>query len=251
MPPDHDSHLQQGLLKAGVVRTFPRALVHGPLDYGGLDIPNLFTEQMIVHVMTILRYGPDKRDPTGFLLHTTGKAMCLEVGYNGELLAAPLILADNVTSSWIKHMWVSTQEASITVSTDFAEVHPQRQGNIELMRLFIQNGWKQPELHMLNQCQMFLQVFLLSDIVSGSGDTITPEYWDQPIHCISDLDWPRTHTPSKSAWALWKMALMSALHLGRNRRLALSLCRWREQLQPNGWYYHPMMNSIWEVCTTQ
>jgi len=46
--------LQQGLPKAGVIRTFPRALAHGPLEYGGLDIPNLFTEQIIAHVSTIL-----------------------------------------------------------------------------------------------------------------------------------------------------------------------------------------------------
>jgi len=206
---------------------------------------------MIAHMTTILCYGLDKQDPTGFLLHTTGKAMRLEVGYNGKLLAVPLILADNVTLSWIKHVWVSTQEAGITISTDFAEVHLQWQGDIELMRLFVQNGWKQPELHMLNHCRMFLQVFLLSDIVLGSGDTITPEYWDQTIPSISTLDWPRTHAPTKSAWALWKMALTLALHLGRNWRLALPLGRWQEQLQPNGWYYHPITNSVWEVCSTQ
>jgi len=208
--------LQQGLPKAGVVRTFPRALVHGPVDYSGLDIPNLFTEQMIAHVTTILHYGPDKQDPTGFLLHSTGKAMRLEVGYNGKLLAAPLILADNVTQSWIKHVWISTQEAGVTISTDFAEVQLQRQGDIELMKLFVQHGWKQPELHTLNQCRMFLQAFLVSDIISGSGNTITPEYWDRPIPCTSNRAWPRSHAPPKSAWALWKTALTSALHLGQN-----------------------------------
>ncbi len=187
----------------------------------------------------------------GFLLHSTGKAMRLEVGYNGKLLAAPLILADNVTPSWIKHVWVSTQEAGVTISTDFAEVHLQRQGDIELMKLFVQHGWKQPELHMLNQCRMFLQAFLVSDIVSGSGDTITPEYWDRPIPHTSDRAWPRSHAPPKSAWALWKMALTLALHLGRNQRLALPLGRWQEQLQLNWWYYHLMTNSLREVSKTQ
>ncbi len=46
--------LKQGLPKAGVVRTFPRALAHNPLQYGGLDIPNLYTEQIIAHITTIL-----------------------------------------------------------------------------------------------------------------------------------------------------------------------------------------------------
>jgi len=46
--------LQQGLPKVGVIRTFPRALAHGPLDYGGLDIPHLYLEQIIAHIHTIL-----------------------------------------------------------------------------------------------------------------------------------------------------------------------------------------------------
>jgi len=74
---------------------------------------------------TILQHEPNKQDPTGFLLHVTGKATQLEVGYNGKLLAAPLLLADNATASWIKHMWVSTQEAGVMISTNFAEVQPQ------------------------------------------------------------------------------------------------------------------------------
>jgi len=42
--------LQQGLPKAGMVCTFPRDLAHGPLDYRGLEIPHLYTEQLVTHV---------------------------------------------------------------------------------------------------------------------------------------------------------------------------------------------------------
>ncbi len=69
----------------------------------------------------------------GFLLHATGEAMQLEIGYTGELLAAPLILASNVTSLWLKHVWISTQEADILVSTEFADIPLQCHGDIELM----------------------------------------------------------------------------------------------------------------------
>jgi len=86
--------LQQGLPKAGVVRSFPQAIVHGLLEY---DIPHLYTEQLIMHLKMVLRYGPNKDDPTGVLLHATGKAMHLEVGYSGELLVAPI--------SWLVMSW--------------------------------------------------------------------------------------------------------------------------------------------------
>jgi len=190
--------LQQGLACAGFNRNFPCDLAHGPLEYGGVDLPHLYTEQLLAHVITVLHYGPDHQDPTGLLLHATGEAMRLKAGYNGKLLEIPLILEDNVTPSWIKHVWRSTQEAGITLSTDFAEVALRRQGDIELMCLFVQNGIKQPELHTLNLCRIYLRVFLVSDIVSGSGESVLPSFWDHPTPADSELQWPRSIPPKTS-----------------------------------------------------
>jgi len=104
----------------------------------------------------------------------------LELGYGGELLAAPLILGENVTNSWIKHMWQSTQESSITILMDFVDLPLQRHGDAKLMHLFLQNGWKQPALQTLNQCHMYLKVFCLSDIITGSGESIAQQFWAHP-----------------------------------------------------------------------
>jgi len=49
--------LSQDLPLAGFVRTFPRAIMHGPLQWGGLNIPNLYMEQLIAHVHTLLKFG--------------------------------------------------------------------------------------------------------------------------------------------------------------------------------------------------
>jgi len=146
---------------------YPWVLGHGPLQQEGLDIPHLYTEQLLAHARMILRYDLDKTEPTGVLLHMMAKAMWLQVGINGKLLAALLILQDHVTDLWIKHVWVSTQECGVTLFTDFVDYPPQQHSNTKLMHLFIQSGLKQPMLQMVNQCQMYLQVFLLLDIVSG------------------------------------------------------------------------------------
>jgi len=89
--------LQQGLPKAGVVQSFLQAVAHGLLEYGGLDTPHLYTEHLIAHLHTVLWYSPNKDNPTGVLLHATGEAMHLEVGYSGELLVAPI--------SWLVMSW--------------------------------------------------------------------------------------------------------------------------------------------------
>jgi len=114
------------------------------------------------------------------LIHATGEVMQLEIGFSGELLAAPLILADNVMPSWIKHAWTSMQECGVTLSTDLSDIPPQRHGNIEIMQLFVKSGWKQPALQVLNHCQMYLQICLVSNIVTGTGSFIASQFWDQP-----------------------------------------------------------------------
>ncbi len=69
-----------------------------------------------------------------------------------------------------------------------------------LMQLFIQSRIKQPTLQWLNQCRMYLRVFLLSDIVSGTGDCILPQFWEHQRPADTTLDWPNTTLPSQQAW---------------------------------------------------
>ena len=45
--------LQAGLPASGISRSFPWCLVHAPLTFQGLDIPNLYTEQGILHILQI------------------------------------------------------------------------------------------------------------------------------------------------------------------------------------------------------
>jgi len=77
--------LQDGLPKAGLVCTLLHTLVvHGPLYYTGLDIPNLYTEQMVSQ-LTMLLCNKWKRDDTmSILLQASIEAMTLEIGLYGE-----------------------------------------------------------------------------------------------------------------------------------------------------------------------
>jgi len=177
--------------------------------------------------------------------------MRLEIGFSRELLVAPLILAAHVTPSWIKHVWTSTLESGMIVTTDFTNIPPQRHGDIEIMRLFVKTGWKQPVLQMLNQCRMYLQVFLISDIVTGVGSSIASQFWDRLHLAGSKFGWPSTIRPPPQSWILWRKALTTSLHLGCNQRLAVPLSKWFPQANPSSWYYHRPTNSIWECNNTQ
>jgi len=118
------------------------------------------------------------------------------------------------------------------------------------MHLFIKTGWKQLVLQVLNRCRMYL-LFLLSDIMTGAGTTITMQFWDQPHLATSPFDWPRTTAPSQKSWITWCKVLTSVLHHGRNQWLTVPLGKCFVQSHPTGWYYHQHTNSIWEVHNTQ
>jgi len=129
---------------------------------------------------------------------------------------------------------------------DFADYPPQRHDDTDLMHLFIQSGLKQPMLTVVNQCQIYLWVFLLSDIVLGLGEHILPQFWDHYHPAELPFDWPNTPQPSQSTWNTWRQVLTQALHLGRHQWLALPLGRWFQPTS-HGWFYHHSTNSLWHV----
>jgi len=110
--------LAQGLTLAGFVQTFPQALVYGPLKMCGINLPNLFTEQTVTHIHTLLKFSNQPQDLTGFLLWATGEAMWLETGLTRQLFEAPLVLADTITDTWMKHTWIVTRQAKIHLTID-------------------------------------------------------------------------------------------------------------------------------------
>ena len=48
---------QAALPASGIVRTFPSAIAHAPLQYQGLAIPDLYTTQQMKHIITLLKFG--------------------------------------------------------------------------------------------------------------------------------------------------------------------------------------------------
>jgi hypothetical protein len=74
------------LPRIGVMRSFPRALLHAPTKLAGLNIPNFYIEQGVAHILRLIRYSKSQYHSTGLLLRQTCEAMKLELGTNGFLL---------------------------------------------------------------------------------------------------------------------------------------------------------------------
>jgi len=238
--------LAQGLLAVGFVRSFPRAIVHGPWQWGGLNILNLFTEQAIAHVHMILKFGGQKDNITGCLLQVTWEALILKAGLVGNSANFPDTIQDYITRTWVSEMWGACHQANIQIIGDQPQLEPQRERDTEIMRLFIQQGYRKNELEVLNQCRMYIHAIFLSDICTATGDALEQSMWQQPAPITSKYEWPMTPQLTPGEWNTWQRALQQTLSLGKQLSLSLPLGRWiHDRATKHQWFHGPAKEAVY------
>jgi len=186
--------LQQGLPAIGVNRDLPWAVAHGPVQFQGLNIPNLHTEQSITHIMTMLKYGPQRYDLAGLLLHTCGKLLQLEAGVCGPLFNISPHLCVCLTETWFSYCWFQCVQCGISISNDIVDFSIPCEGDKTIMELFLSAGYRTMELARLNYCCMHLKVIFLSDICNDQGTAIEQQFWSRTGKAnVHPYSWPRSH----------------------------------------------------------
>ncbi len=216
--------LNQGLPVMGINQNFPRVVAHGPLAYQGLNFPNLFMEQLILHIRTLVKYGSHLADITGNLIWANMELLCLETGISGPLFQILALFQICVTPTWVSQCWVHCAQRGIDISIDLPNLKPHCRRNKEIMRIFAEGGFRSAELALLNRCCMHLHVIYLLDICNGSGSRIEQQYWCKgQLADIYPFTWPKSAKLSPSDWNIWRRSLQLSLNLGSQQRLPVPL----------------------------
>jgi len=142
--------LATGLPSTGVICSFPRALIHRPWRWGGLNIPNLHTEQLVTHIHTILKFGGKLQDIMGNLLQASYEVLRLESGLSGNVFDFPECAYMYITKTWLLHTCELCKEYQIRIEGMNEDFLPPRVNDVEIMRVFIQAGYRSKELEALN-----------------------------------------------------------------------------------------------------
>ena len=84
------------------------------------------------------------------------------------------------------------------------------------------------EIECINRCHLYLQVFFLSDIVSGNGQLLLfkAQNGKKLLDRYSQWKWPRQPRPPKSHWKLWDLALKEVWIRSETRLLRRPLGNW-------------------------
>jgi len=239
--------LSVGLPKIGCIWSMPWAVVHGPIDRAGLNIPNLYTEQAVTQLVMLLRFGSCSSDQTRILLHALMELMKLETGLVGEPWTAPGIFAPLVTDTWLKRLWLDCLRHQIEIHTDLPQILPPRIQDAELIRTFIDHGYHGQELRELNWCRMSLHAIWISDICDGTGSEILADCWNGQGTIESPYRWPPTFT-QLAYWSKWQQALTKCFGLDRWRQLSHPLGKWLPTT--SGWFYERTSDRLWH-CDMQ
>ncbi len=96
----------QGVLPAmGFNCHFSWAVAYSPYSKKGLNLPNLYTKQVVSHISTLLKYGVYPKDPTVILLQANAEAMRLESGLCGHLIKFSQATTPCLTQTWLTECW--------------------------------------------------------------------------------------------------------------------------------------------------
>jgi hypothetical protein len=153
----------------GINRHLPLTVVHGPQQYQGVGIPDLWTVQGILKLGLALQHG-DAQTITGHQLRASIELHTMELGLPGHLSQHDFSTYGHLaTTSWIKHLWEFCDESNLHFHSTTPQLTLAREHDSFLMSTFVAYGYRKEELSLLNLCRLSCHSVRLSDITTGDG----------------------------------------------------------------------------------
>ena len=217
------------LPKYGFNRNMPNAVVYGSSDYGGLGLRTLSIERGIAQLYLLLA-----------CIRSTGvpyKLASIMMSWGQFLAGTGVPILEDVHTplphlspmQWVPQLRKFLSEVDCRVELEETFVPKlQRENDVFLMDSALELTASSTELKLINACRLYLQVTMLSDLVTPDGSTLTLAAIDGRIDNKSSCTYltPYQARPGPRAWSTWRRFLQSFLAPHSARRLASPLCRW-------------------------
>ncbi|MFO0446277.1 MAG: hypothetical protein ACK51L_01300, partial [bacterium] len=237
--------LEAILPKLHLNRHTPRAVLFAGPRYGGLGIPENYTDLGFGHLQYLtghLKLG----DEVGQLIQSLITHTQLEVGSTSPFFQLQYpTYARWIGNTWITDCWKFAHRAKITVEVESQWVPKEtRYGDIALMDLALTFHLDTYQLQCINTCRLYLQAIMVSDITTARGDKILPSVMlgERNPAVESAIQWPEIPRPPSSFWSVWRLFLQ---FFARGRRLMAPLRLWR--YTPLKWrWFQDRDHIVWE-----
>jgi hypothetical protein len=143
------------------------SIIHGPNIY---DLPHLYTTQGLSQLKFLIGHIR-AQDKTCKLILIGHGFMQLTLGTSEHFLNTSFDCSHKlVCQLWFTSVWKFMSNLQVTVFIARAWLPPSPMGNdINLMDYFLTKGLSTKNLHSVNHCRVYLEVLLLSNIISADG----------------------------------------------------------------------------------
>jgi hypothetical protein len=216
--------LKIGLPKAGICRTMARAVVYGSVQVQGLGVQYPFWMQGIEKIKLLLDMS---QTTTQRLLDIAWCKMVIESGLGPTFWDFPFKKMQRiVTKGWLSTLWEFISEADglkIRRMDGLRHRYPRFDGDQYLMQLLIQQqNISGEDIKAFNYCRLFLQVEMMSDILTADGKMVRKDLWmgkknDSPP--LEQDQWPQQPRPTDTLWKRWRSLLQRIMDTDSNGKI--------------------------------
>jgi ribonuclease HI len=221
----------------------PRALIHGPSEMGGCEIPHLYTEMMGLKIESVMAHI--RADSL------LGKSFRININYIQLLtgLEDPIFMSrDNIgyiTDNWLLHLrnYLLEINGSFTIK-DLWLPRKLREHDIVLMTEFLSLGLPQSDLRLINNWRLYFKVNTLTEICNPEGTHIRECFTKFPKRTYSNnlnpskLQWPNQGIPGKRGFRLWLKCLQMSFNMANKGRINHHFGKWIDS-------HHLIKNNTW------
>jgi len=224
------------LPKLHLNRYTPRAILFASSQYGGLEIPEKYTDQGYFQLKLMVGHLKLK-DEVGNLIMTLITHTQVQTGSAQPFFTLPY----PTYHKWIDHTWVTStwkfkHPAKLTIDLENPWTPKlSRENDGASMEMALRYNFMATQLYILNLCRLHLQVTTLSDITDAAGRRLELDVIEGHRHTQreSTIDWPVIPPPPKAHWNLLRRFLQE---LTQDGQLTKPLGRWILVPQQN-WYW--------------
>ena len=214
-------------------RTSARAIVHGPVEHGGFNIPHLYAIHGASKLMTVYTNIQAKSE--------LGQVFIININWLQLLIGRQKqFFQDNRPVVYLRQNWLlHLQEYMGLCNLSFASrkfwvPKHKRQNDVILMEAAHSYTEKFSVLRCINNWRLFFQAITLSDICDGQGKQILEPYREyrevgnHKKYRKSKLNWPRQDQPNKDSFKIWTRFLQRMLGMQNKGIIRNKLGTWLE-----------------------
>ena len=192
-------------------RHFPGAVLHAPLDFGGLEFPDISIVQdqiQLDYLIKQLRW--DRIVANDFLVTLDSIQLCS--GFVTPVLQNATRRLDYLDSSYIIHLRgrLAHLDGSLWIENAWTP-SLQREGDESIMERFSSlSGITKTKLRQANAVRIYLRIVTVADLADISGKVIPEGVLTGNWRANSDLRWPYQPLPPDTFWATFRSCLRKA-----------------------------------------